>query len=472
MYYLNNIYIILYIIQMTDNYQTKYLKYKFKYLTQKELIGAAGPTLKFGTEQCPENFFNLFGVQRGIKYYLETYNCKYDDLVKKLDKQKLDKQTLDFTQLIFSVDDINNLIKREFPLLFFLDKKENIENLFNAGFNYNNLIKSGLDEKTILEKFKHFTFGIRFLYHFQFSIKQILEQATYYTLLNEFLNDMNSRPSEWMKKNPIRYKMLKEAGFSPIELYVDRFMKDSNKYKLIIKYLDTMHKGRGQIGQFHSENENTSKIFNFRNNTWDFETLKKLISISYFKVLFSVVNYSWNMGQFHFTQEEENKIKGLVELEEKDYKVSLKNIGTAADFKQLDYNAVELKDAGFTLLELKDAGFSSEELQTADFTIDEINRVALEQESRNEQQRNQDIETRRRIEAARLNPSPEGLQRGQDVYSYPTIQTLDTGPVLQRRIEAERLNPSPEGLQRGQYVYSYPPIQTLDTGPVLQSSQL
>ena len=32
MYYLNNIYIILYIIQMTDNYQTKYLKYKFKYL--------------------------------------------------------------------------------------------------------------------------------------------------------------------------------------------------------------------------------------------------------------------------------------------------------------------------------------------------------------------------------------------------------------------------------------------------------
>lgn len=302
-----------------------------------------------------------------------------------------------------------------------------------------------------MEKFKPFTFDIRFLYDFQFSIKQILQQATYYTLLDKFLYDMNFQPSEYMQQNPITYKMLKDAGFSPIELYAYLFMKGSNKYKLIIKYLETMHKGEGHIGQFHSENDNTLKIFNLRNNTWNTETLKKLISISYFKVLFKdwqnervVEQLPWRMVMFNFTKEEENKIKGLVKLEEKDYKVSLKNIGTATDFKQLGYNAVELKDAGFTLLELKDAGFSSEELQTADFTIDKLNIVALEQESRNEQQLLRDSEWQRRQEEERLNPSPKELQRGQDVYSYPTsqtskqeyqrttIQTLDTGPILQR----------------------------------------
>ena len=40
----------------SEYYKQKYLKYKFKYLTQKELIGAAGTALKFGTKQCPEKF--------------------------------------------------------------------------------------------------------------------------------------------------------------------------------------------------------------------------------------------------------------------------------------------------------------------------------------------------------------------------------------------------------------------------------
>ena len=343
----------------SEYYKQKYLKYKSKYLSQKELI-AGDPVLKYGNKSCPEKFGFYGKFKRGIKYYLEKYNCEYDDLVKKLDAKEL--ETLK-TDDIGSVDDIKILKRRKFPLLFFLNKNVNVYKLLEGGFNYEDFSKE-LDEKKILEKFKSKSVNINLLYERHFSINQIVQIFTSYISLQDFLKGALSESNSYMNTNPITYRMLKDAGFSPIELHARKNIQDTTLYKLIINYLNKIQKGK--IGQYHNEHEETWKIFNLKSGEWTVTLFKKLISIADFKYLFErkkrvADKPGWFLDQFSFTKKELDKINGIEKLEEEDYKVSLKNIGTATELKRIDYNAVELKAAGFTVEELKAAGFTVEE---------------------------------------------------------------------------------------------------------------
>ena len=81
-----------------DNYYTKYLKYKNKYIELKRAncgIGGGGGVIMggsdgvirggyLGSKQCPETFglFNL--TTKSVWYYLRKYRCKYDELFKKI----------------------------------------------------------------------------------------------------------------------------------------------------------------------------------------------------------------------------------------------------------------------------------------------------------------------------------------------------------------------------------------------------
>jgi len=126
-------------VNNSEYYKQKYLKYKFKYLEQKKLIGG----LNLGTKKCPKKL-SFFDSRETALKLIELYNCTYEDL-KKLNEQKIkDIQKND----IDDVETIKKLKSIGFPFDFFYDRKVDSKKLLKAGFPLKNFKEKGL---TILE---------------------------------------------------------------------------------------------------------------------------------------------------------------------------------------------------------------------------------------------------------------------------------------------------------------------------------
>ena len=122
----------------SEYYKQKYLKYKFKYLEQKKLIGG----LNLGTKKCPEKL-DFFDSRKTALKLIQDYKCTYEDL-KKLNEQKIEdiqKKDIDNVEIIKKLKSIG------FPFDFFYDKFDS-KKLLQAGFPLKNFKEKGL---TILE---------------------------------------------------------------------------------------------------------------------------------------------------------------------------------------------------------------------------------------------------------------------------------------------------------------------------------
>ena len=123
----------------SEYYKQKYLKYKFKYLEQKKLIGG----LNLGINKCPENL-GVFDSRKTALKLMQEYNCRYEDL-RKLDIKKIESIQIN------DIDDVEIIKKLKsigFPFDFFYDRKVDSKKLLKAGFPLKNFKEKGL---TILE---------------------------------------------------------------------------------------------------------------------------------------------------------------------------------------------------------------------------------------------------------------------------------------------------------------------------------
>jgi hypothetical protein len=126
-------------VNNSEYYKQKYLKYKFKYLEQKKLVGG----FNLGNEACPKNLGVLDSRKTALKL-METYNCTYEALKQKTEQKIKDIQKKD----IDDVEIIKKLKSRGFPFDFFYDRKIDSKKLLDAGFSLKDFKEKGL---TILE---------------------------------------------------------------------------------------------------------------------------------------------------------------------------------------------------------------------------------------------------------------------------------------------------------------------------------
>jgi hypothetical protein len=120
-----------------DNYYTKYLKYKNKYIELKRansgvgigvgvIMGGSGSVIRggyLGSEPCPKTF----GI-KSVWYYLRKYNCTFEILNKKIPKKVEAITYQDFLRTNNKHPDyqkitITYLLNREFPVEFFTRKR-------------------------------------------------------------------------------------------------------------------------------------------------------------------------------------------------------------------------------------------------------------------------------------------------------------------------------------------------------------
>lgn len=260
----------------SEYYKQKYLKYKFKYLEQKKLIGGL-------PDPCPQRL-GLFDFRKTALELIQKYNCTYENL-KTLNDQKIkaiQKKDIDDVEIIKKLKSIG------FRFDFFYDRKVDSKKLLQAGFPLKNFKEKGL---TILEL---------------------------YALLKDDINLLSI--AQQLK--------LHEEG---------RYGKD--KFLLQLFW---------------------NRVSNMKINNVD--ELRRLISIKVFKDIYDDLKSQsksspWNI-EVIFTQEELNKINGIIALEPKDNTVRLKYIGTASEFKQMGFTLDELR-AEFTPEELRAAGFTN-----------------------------------------------------------------------------------------------------------------
>lgn len=329
-------------INNSEYYKQKYLKYKFKYLEQKKLIGGVVP--------CP-NKFGLFEKQSIIEL-LNKYNCNYVDIILKEQSllYKINKEELE------NSENIKLLKAKEFPICFFatdeiLKIKRMTQNmLMNGDYTIKDFEQCNLRSLLKLDLNRNFLIDIA---------KKIPK---------------TERPSAHELLNFFTIKELIEIGINPILLYAI-IKKNSileGHYIMLesegIQYL---------LQEYMKKNYN---IFD--------DVLKKIISISNLKDIFKKIEkidsqyIPWDKSQVlsFYTLEEQEKLKGTqnLDLNGKDNIVRFRYIDTAYGFKTAGFTPAELKDeftpaelraAGFTLDELRAAGFTPAELTAAGFSV-------------------------------------------------------------------------------------------------------
>ena len=150
-----------------DNYYTKYIKYKNKYLElkkvndgtyytknikEKKLIGGV-----LGTAPCPSTI-GLFGFTFGsIWSYLREYNCTYKELLRKIpDKVNVITYT-DFQRTNRDNKQnsltVANLRSRDFPALFLKNRGFPLGVLKVEGFTVSELKEAGFSAGELKEHF-------------------------------------------------------------------------------------------------------------------------------------------------------------------------------------------------------------------------------------------------------------------------------------------------------------------------------
>ena len=311
-----------------DNYYTKYLKYKNKYLELKRanggvgVMGGSGGVIRggyLGSEPCPKTF-GILGL--GIKspwHYLRDYNCTFEDLNKKI-PQKVSAITYD--EFLRTNQEHH-------------DQIISVQHLRERGFTKDFLLKKGFTE--------------------------------------DVLNEV------WIPLEQLRE--LKIQGSSAIKIYIaDATTQDPTLIK-ISKDIDDGKKLADFIEYSDILNRSTFK--------YPIRDLKKFFSIKDFKDAhsqMSVYNEKRYESPFHndrrsetvgiFDELEIEKIVGRKNLEEKDNIVQLRNLKIGIDkLKSYGFSASELKDGGFSASELKDRGYSAKELKDGGYDLTSLLRA-------------------------------------------------------------------------------------------------
>ena len=394
----------------SEYYKQKYLKYKFKYLEQKKLIGGE-------PEQCPEKFpTTVLGSASKLINMLKKFNCNYSDIKgqKEHSLYRITKKELEET------DNIKLLKKRGFPLSYFLSsyiaeiKKFSRQTLKDMGIYDDKLDKLELEigllkTLSLLENIDMTDEEFIELFRKSGKIMDYVIQP-----LEDFLNssinrymrgtESNRQPLFHALKNMKRTESFtsrefKKMGFSPLILYANL---KSNK-KLVDEYYYLHHNSiiiyllknffPEDAQQVPAFNEDLKKLISIANLNKFYQNIMKmktkmlveksiadkkkspvkiqdqkeqLQSSDYYEFLSSYIGekqkkqlQSWDANTFlsFYTDEEQKKIKGELPLEPKDETVRLKYIGTASEFKEIGFTLDELRGE-FTPVELTAAGFS------------------------------------------------------------------------------------------------------------------
>ena len=322
-----------------DNYYTKYVKYKNKYIELKR--GLVGGVL--GTEPCPSTI-GFYGITFGsIWYYLREYNCTYPLLLQKI-PDKVDAITYDDFQRtnrenkqnLLTVQDLRS---REFPALFLKNKKFPLGVLYKAGFTLQQLKDAGFPLQQLKTEFnihelKEAGFTLQELKQAEFNLRYLNVHFTLHEIKDAGIS------AKELKEAGFSAKELKEAGFTLEDLIRSQFTYDDLwRNRITINYID-------------------SDDTNFKNIIERLDNPQKITKIL-----------------------NENKGENLLNLELSI--IELKKAGiTAKELKEEGADPRELIDAGFTLQELIDAfnekddvdkfkkdGFSAKELIDAGFTL-------------------------------------------------------------------------------------------------------
>ena len=342
-----------------DNYYTKYVKYKNKYIELKR--GLVGGVL--GTEPCPSTI-GFYGITFGsIWYYLREYNCKYPLLLQKIpDKvdaiiyEDFQRTNRENKQNLLTVQDLRS---REFPALFLKNKGFPLGVLYKAEFTLQQLKDAGFS----VSEFKKAGFTLQQLKVAGFPLQQLKTEFNIHELKEAGFTLQELKQAEFnlrylnvhftlheIKDAGISAKELKDAGFSAKELKDAGFtLEDLIRSQFTY---DDLWRNRITINYIDRYDTNFKNIIERLDNS---QKITKILN--------------------------ENKGENLLNLELSI--IELKKAGiTAKELKEDGADPRELIDAGFTLQELIDAfnekddvdkfkkdGFSAKELIDAGFTL-------------------------------------------------------------------------------------------------------
>ena len=362
-----------------DNYYTKYLKYKNKYLELKRAnsaiingeSGSVGDGVIrggfLGTEQCPETFGLLGLTTKSVWSYLRKYNCTYDKLFEKIpstvnaityaDFKRSNNEHLGYQQIT-----IKDLLNRGFPVEFLREKGflEGIKKELKVREILYYLYDAKYIENTTgsLEKIKNYKFTIDdFKNSFQHTYALYLKRARYSAteLKNVGINAF------FLKLLGFTFQQLKDAGFNAEELKKAGFTIRS----LVTNMGYTLQELK-EIGfsatEFKDEKYSPDTLYSAG------FSLKDLKSVGFSAIeLVGEEITDDNIIKAGFTIDEINKARYLLDKLKKNVPLSdLKKEGvTATELKAAWISAEKLKPAGYSAEELKDAGYSAEELKKA-----------------------------------------------------------------------------------------------------------
>jgi intracellular multiplication protein IcmE len=212
-----------------DNYYTKYLKYKNKYLELKRangvigvigggVIGGGGGVGSggvgsviwgdyLGHEPCPSTF-GIYGMTtKSVWYYLRNYNCTFEDLNKKI-PEKVDAIT--YTDFLRTNSE------------YFENYKITIEYLLFRGFPV-----EFLRERGFLEEIKKIKKVHEILYYL-YSPNEIEKESGSLEKIKNYKFTIADFEISWSIPEK-RLKILKRAGFSASELKIAGYSANTLK---------------------------------------------------------------------------------------------------------------------------------------------------------------------------------------------------------------------------------------------------
>ena len=385
-----------------DNYYTKYLKYKNKYLELKRAnsaiingeSGSVGDGVIrggfLGTEQCPETFGLLGLTTKSVWSYLRKYNCTYDKLFEKIpstvnaityaDFKRSNNEHLGYQQIT-----IKDLLNRGFPVEFLREKGflEGIKKELKVREILYYLYDAKYIENTTgsLEKIKNYKFTIDdFKNSFQHTYALYLKRARYSATelknvgINAFFLKLLGFTFQQLKDAGFTFQQLKDAGFNAEELKKAGFTIRS----LVTNMGYTLQELK-EIGfsatEFKDEKYSPDTLYSAG------FSLKDLKSVGFSAIeLVGEEITDDNIIKAGFTIDEINKARYLLDKLKKNVPLSdLKKEGvTATELKAAWISAEKLKPAGYSAEELKDAGYSAEELKKAGYSAEELKKAGIE----------------------------------------------------------------------------------------------
>jgi ribosomal protein L13E len=335
-----------------DNYYTKYIKYKNKYLelkkvndgtyytkniTEKELIGGV-----LGTAPCPSTI-GIFGFTFGsIWSYLREYNCTYQQLLEKINDKVNAITYADFQRTNRDNKQnpltVANLRSREFPALFLKDRGFPLDVLKVGGFTLSELKQAG------------------------FSASELKKYFILYKL----------------KEAGFSVGELEQAGFNLYELITIGFNLQELKAHFNLKRLNmyfTLHKLK-EAGVSASELRQTG--FNAKELKEAGFTLEDLIrsQFTYFELLGGGIYIAY-IDIDDYNKHLEDVIK---RLDDTQLIMDILEGNKGENLLKVGLSIIELKRGGITAKELKDSGADPRELVDAGFTLQELKDVFNEED--------------------------------------------------------------------------------------------